>query len=55
MVFGIDAFVAAIFLVLALWSRKSPVPAFTTALICYLLFNVIFMILDPLTLQGELL
>jgi hypothetical protein len=47
MVFGIDAFVAAIFLVLALWSRKSPVPAFTTALICYLLFNVIFMILDP--------
>jgi len=44
--FGIDAAVAIAFLGLALWSRKNPVPAFTTALIIYLVFNIGFMILD---------
>jgi hypothetical protein len=44
--FGIDAFVAVIFFVLALWSRKSPVAAFTTALITYILIVAGFCLLD---------
>jgi len=44
--FGIDAAIALIFLGLALWSRKNPVAAFTTALIVYLVFNIGFMLLD---------
>jgi len=44
--FGIDAVIALIFLGLALWSRKHPVPAFTIALIVYLVFNIGFMLLD---------
>lgn len=35
--FGIDAFLALVFLGLALWSRKKPVVAFTVALIFYIL------------------
>jgi len=44
--FGIDAFLAIIFLILALWSKKKPVAAFTTALIFYVLVNLAFMMLD---------
>ena len=44
--FGIDSFIALIFLALALWSRKKPVPAFTTALTFYLLTVTGFMMLD---------
>ena len=45
--FGIDAFIAVGFLVLALWSRKKPVPAFTIALVSYIVLHVGFSILDP--------
>jgi hypothetical protein len=45
-VLAIQGFIAVTFLVLALWSRKSPVPAFTIALVLYVLFNVLFMALD---------
>lgn len=34
--FGIDAFIALVFLVLALWSKKKPVIAFTIALSFYI-------------------
>ena len=45
--FGIDAMLAVIFLVLALWSREKPVLAFTSALVFYLLVHIGFMMLDP--------
>jgi hypothetical protein len=45
--FGIDATMAVCFLVLALWSRKKPVIAFTMALVLYALFVITFSILDP--------
>jgi hypothetical protein len=45
-VLGIQSFIAVTFLVLALWSRKKPVPAFTIALVLYVLFNVLFMMMD---------
>ena len=45
--FGIDAGIGLIFLGLALWSRKKPKTAFTTALVLYLLINAGFMLLDP--------
>ena len=45
--FGIDAFIAAGFLILALWSRKKPVPAFTIALVSYIVLITGFMILNP--------
>ncbi len=48
--FGIDAFIAAGFLVLALWSRKKPVPAFTIALVSYVVLILGFMILDPVNI-----
>lgn len=45
--FGINVFIALGFLALALWSRKKPVPAFTTALVFYIVLHVGFSILDP--------
>lgn len=53
--FGIDAFIAALFLVLALWSRKKPVPAFLAALICYITFAIGFMLLDSANIYKGLL
>ena len=50
MAFGIDAFIAFLFLGLALWSRTKPVAAFTSALILYVLFVAAFCILDPTNL-----
>jgi hypothetical protein len=44
---GIDFGVGLLFLVLALYSKKNPVTAFTTALVLYLLINVSVMFLDP--------
>ena len=44
--FSIDAFIAFIFLGLALWSKKKPVVAFTIALVLYILINVGFMLID---------
>lgn len=44
--FAIDAGVAVTFLIMALWSRKQPVPAFTTALVLYILFVIAFSVLD---------
>ncbi len=44
---AIDAGIGAVFLALALWSRKKPVPAFLTALIFYIVVHAGFMMLDP--------
>jgi hypothetical protein len=44
--FGIDTGIGAVFLLLALWSRKKPKIAFTIALTLYLVVNVGFMFLD---------
>ena len=44
---GIDAGIGAIFFILALWSRKKPILAFTIALALYLVMNIGFMIMDP--------
>lgn len=52
---GIDAFIALVFLVLALWSRKKPVPAFLSALVCYITFSVGFMLLDSSNIFKGLL
>jgi hypothetical protein len=54
--FGIDAFIALVFLVFALWSRNKPVIAFTLALVFYIVFVLAFMILDPANiLRGVLI
>jgi hypothetical protein len=53
--FGIQAFIAVMFLALALWSKKKPVPAFTTALIAYLFFAIGFMFLDPSNIYRGIL
>ena len=45
--FVIDAFIALLFLILALWSRKKPVASFTIALVIYLLLQIVFMLTDP--------
>lgn len=45
--FGIDTGIGVVFLLLALWSRKKPKLAFTTALVIYLLINAGFMMMDP--------
>lgn len=44
---GIDIFIGAIFFILALWSRRKPVQAFTLALVFYILIIVGLMLLDP--------
>ena len=44
--FCIDAFIALLFLALALWSRKHPVQAFTSALIAYAVFLLVFAYFD---------
>lgn len=44
--FGIDAFIAVVFLGLGLWSRKKPVPAFTAAFAIYILILIGFALLD---------
>jgi hypothetical protein len=43
---GIDALVGLTFFLLALWSKKKPVQAFLTALICYITISAGFMALD---------
>lgn len=43
---GIDIGIGIVFLVLAIWSRKKPAPAFLSALIFYIAISVTFMILD---------
>jgi hypothetical protein len=53
--FGIDAALALVFLGLALWSRKKPVPAFTLALSIYVIVQVGMMILDTSTIAKGLL
>lgn len=53
--FGMDAVVAVVFLLLALWSRRNPVPAFTTALISYVLVVAAFGLLDPSNLLRGIL
>ena len=45
-VLGVEALIALTFFLLALWSKKKPVQAFLTALICYVTFVVGFMLLD---------
>ena len=45
--FAIDGGIALTFCLLALWSMKNPVAAFTTALIFYIVIVVTLMILDP--------
>jgi len=45
--FGIDAAIGLIFFLLALWSKKKPVPAFTTALVLYLIIAIASMFIDP--------
>lgn len=44
---GIQATIALAFFLLALWSKKKPVQAFLTALICYIIVVAGFMLLDP--------
>lgn len=44
--FGIDAGVALVFLVLALWSKKAPTVAFTIALVFYAVVVLAAMFLD---------
>ena len=53
--FGIDTFVALVFLGLALWSRKKPLVAFSIALGFYALFHITFMILDPATIAKGII
>lgn len=45
--FGIDLFVAVVFLGLTIWSYKKPAPAFLTSLIFYIVFIVLLCIVDP--------
>lgn len=52
---GIDFFIGAVFLTLALWSRKKPIPAFTLALILYIVFVVGFMLLDTSNMYKGIL
>jgi hypothetical protein len=52
---GIDMFIGATFLTLALWSRSKPIPAFTTALVLYILFVAGFMWLDPSNIYKGIL
>jgi peptidoglycan/LPS O-acetylase OafA/YrhL len=52
---AIDALIGALFLILALWSRRKPVVAFTAALVFYLLVIAGFMFLDPANLFKGLL
>jgi hypothetical protein len=44
--FGIDTGIGAVFLLLALWSRKKPTIAFTIALVLYVIVNLGFMFMD---------
>ena len=53
--FGIDTFVAQVFLGLALWSKKKPLVAFSIALGFYALFHITFMILDPATIAKGII
>lgn len=53
--FCIDAFIGALFLALALWSRKKPVVAFTTALVCYIVVVTGLAVLDPSNLFRGML
>jgi hypothetical protein len=53
--FGIDAFVAMSFLILALWSKKKPLIAFSIALGFYALFLITFTVLDPSNLFKGLI
>jgi len=50
-VFGIDAGVGVIFLVLAIWSIRKPVQAFLTAMIVYIVINILFVVLNPANLS----
>jgi ribose/xylose/arabinose/galactoside ABC-type transport system permease subunit len=53
--FGIDTVLALVFLGLALWSRKKPVPAFTLALSIYVIVQSGIMILDTSTIVKGVL
>jgi hypothetical protein len=53
---GIDAFIASIFLVLALTAKKKPYISLVVALIAYILVIVAFAVLNPMNLaQGAFL
>ena len=53
--FGIDSGIGAIFLVLALWSKKKPALAFSIALGLYVLIHLVFMIMDPVNIYKGIL
>jgi hypothetical protein len=54
--FGLSAFIAAIFVALALWTKKKPYTAILIALIIYCLLILIYAISEPLSiLKGIIL
>jgi len=53
--FAIDGFIAVLFLVLALWSRKKPVVAFTVALILYVGIILLFSYFDTSNLYRGII
>lgn len=48
----IDIGIAFVFFTLALWSRKQPFAAFTTALVLYVIINITLMVLNPSNISG---